>query len=196
VRWLKIIVSALAALALPLVVYPWLWNIGLQESAKIQVHLADFKSPVAWIELILYFVFFLGAFGICNDNQRVLPRNVRLLTVIAGCFSGFALLSFIWLSLSAIPLILGALVQSKLPRLGRWLIAGVAPALSTPVIGMGAVFWAETARGRNRFSPAPLGLALDAAWMVAPILLTWCDAVLLLEAFKPRRAHQYAAGPE
>jgi hypothetical protein len=196
-RYLTIILSALAAIALPIVVYPWLLNLGLpEESAKIRTYMVV-KSPMSWMLVILYFTFFLAASGVYNHAERVLPRKIRLLAVIAGCFGAIALLGFSALfSVSAIPLIMGALVQPKLPYLGRWLISVAAPALSMWIILGGGVFWLETLRGGNPFLPYLLPMVLSVVWMVSPILFIWCDVALLLEAFQNRRAHLYAIRPE
>jgi hypothetical protein len=49
-------------------------------------------------------------------RSRILPRKLRFLAVITGCVVGIALMSYRWLSLSAIPLILGAVFQPRVPR--------------------------------------------------------------------------------
>jgi hypothetical protein len=124
-------------------------------------------------------------------SKRVLPPQIRWLAVVTGCVVGIALLSFKWASVAGLFLIVGAVVQPWMPRAGRWLLSVVAPLLSIWIVPWGALFLVAAAKGGT------LGLdfnsrGLAAAWMLAPILLIWCNVALVLEARKERRARQHA----
>ena len=80
-------------------------------------------------------------------KSRILPRKLRFLAVIAGCVVGIALMSYTWLSLSAIPLILGAVLQPRVPRTGRLLPSMAAPLLSVCVVPLGVIMLVGTVRG-------------------------------------------------
>jgi len=120
-------------------------------------------------------------------QRRVLPRKIRWLAILTGRMTGVALLSFLWLSLSGLILIVGAVVQTRLPRTGRWVLYLAAPMVSVWVVPFGAVNWWETLQGLNRPPLDVFGLSLSFAWLISPILLLWCNAALVLEAVKERR---------
>jgi len=129
-----------------------------------------------------------------NHKNRILPLKIRWLAVVTGCVVGIALLSFKWLSVSGVFLVVGAIVQPYAPRAGRWLLSVVAPLLAVWIVPMGGLFLLGAVKGEN------LGLdffsrGLAFAWMLSPILLVWCIAALAVEARKERRAREvYAAG--
>jgi hypothetical protein len=119
-------------------------------------------------------------------KSRILPHKLRLLVVVTGCVSGIALMSFTWLSLLAIPLIVGALVQPRAPRAGRLLLSVFAPLLSVWFIPMGVVMLVEAVQGAS-FPHDFLGLGLLLAWILSPILLIWLDAALVVDAVRAMR---------
>lgn len=107
---------------------------------------------------------------------------------------GIALLSFKWLSVSGVFLILGAAVQPRMPRAGRWLLSVAAPLLCVWIVPMGGLFLVAAIKGE----PLPhdfFGLGLILAWLLAPILLVWCVAALVVEAVKERRSRHYGLHP-
>jgi hypothetical protein len=120
-------------------------------------------------------------------KSRILTRKLRILALITGCIVGIALMSYTWLSLSAIPLILGALFQPRVPRTGRLLLFVAAPLLSAWVVPLGVIMLVGTARG-DPFPHDFLGVILTFAWILSPMLLIWCDTALVVEAVKERRA--------
>jgi hypothetical protein len=119
-------------------------------------------------------------------KSRILPRKLRFLAVMTGCVVGIALMSYTWRSLSAIPLILGAVLQPRVPRMGRLLLSVAAPLLSAWVVPLGVIMLVGTVRG-DPFPHDFLGVSLTLAWILSPILLLWCDATLVAEAVKERR---------
>lgn len=120
-------------------------------------------------------------------KNRILPRNLRFLAVVTGCISGIALMSLTWLSLAAIPLIIGAIVQPRLPRAGRLLLSVAAPLLGLAVVPLGVLMIVGTAKGEP-FPHDLFGVGLTLAWILAPILLVLCNGTLVAEAVKERRA--------
>jgi hypothetical protein len=119
-------------------------------------------------------------------EKRVLPRKVRRLAVVTGCVVGIALLSFKWLAVAGIFLIVGAAVQPWMPRTGRWVLSVVAPLLGVWIVPMGGLFLLGAVKGET------LGLdfysrGLAFAWMLSPILLIWCNVALVVEARRERR---------
>ena len=123
-------------------------------------------------------------------KNRILSRKTRWLAALTGCVSGVALLSFSWLCVLGIILIIGAVLQPRVPRAGRWLLYVATPLLSLWVVPTGAVVWVETAKGLSHITHEVIPQGLSLAWIVSPILLIWCNAVLLVEAVKERRTRQ------
>jgi hypothetical protein len=63
-----------------------------------------------------------------------------------------------------------------------------APLLCIWVVPFAGVYWWETIKGHN-YPPLDVrALSLFFAWLLSPILLIWCNAALLVEAVKERRA--------
>jgi len=122
-----------------------------------------------------------------HHQKRILSRKIRWLAIVTGSMTGMALLSFLWLSLSGMILIVGGVVQPRLPRTGRWLLSVGAPLLSIWLIPFGGGLWWETMKGLNPPPSDVLHLILLLAWLVSPVLLIWLNAALVLEAVKERR---------
>jgi hypothetical protein len=130
------------------------------------------------------------AVGSVSYQQRVLPQRIRWLAIAAGFVTGSALLSFAWfLSVPAILLMFAGIVQPRSPQLGRIVLSVVAPLIGVWVIPTGAWFLWEMVSGEN-FRHDLLGLAITLSWLLAPILLIWCNAALLAEARRERRSRR------
>ncbi len=122
-----------------------------------------------------------------NSNSRVLPRRIRWLALATGCVSGAVLASFSWpLVFAVFPLILCAAVQRVLPRAGRWFISIVAALVSVTVVPAGVVSWWEIVTVEGSPPHDMVGIAVFVSWMLAPLLLIWCDTELILEAVRVR----------
>ena len=126
-----------------------------------------------------------------NYENRILSRKTRGLAAVTGFVSGVALLSFKWLCVAGIFLIIGAVLQPRLPRAGRWLLYVAVPLMSVWVVPLGVLTLVATATG-ERPPYDVFGLSLALAWTLSPVLLIWCNAALVVEAVKDRRARRDA----
>jgi hypothetical protein len=117
--------------------------------------------------------------------SQTLPRRIRWLAAAAGCATGIALLGLSWiLSLSAIFLILGAVIPRRFPRAGRWFI--LAPALLLGVLVLPICFANPVEMIRDLFvGPRDFNyLAMSVSWVLSPILLIWCITAVLRDLVK------------
>jgi|SRR5450631_381313 hypothetical protein len=124
-----------------------------------------------------------------SASSRRIPRRIQWVAAAAGCFAGVALLSLSWsVFLLAVFLVLGAMVSLLFPRAGRWLV--VVPALAVSAIVL-PIFIANPVEMVKAVIVGPHYITFQAVslcWPLSPMLLVWCDAALLIEAVKVRRA--------
>jgi hypothetical protein len=121
--------------------------------------------------------------------SRTLPRRIQWVAAAAGCFTGVALLGLSWImSPLAVFLVVGSAATPWFPRAGRWFILVLALVLSVIILPICIANPGELVRGffvgPHEFS----FLAMSLSWLLSPVLLIWCDAELLIEAVKVRRA--------
>jgi hypothetical protein len=112
-----------------------------------------------------------------NPNKLIISDRTRWFAVItgfvaavAGAFAGGLFL------LMPIPLILGAVIQPRLPRSGRTLICAGALWLTFWVFDIGVFTVLET----HRFS------VLDLLMVVVVLLVSLCDLAIVIEEVKIR----------
>ena len=134
----------------------------------------------------------MGASQAGRRTDLVYPRGIRWLAVATGCFSTAALLPHVtWVSIVASPLALGAIVQPRFPRLGRYLIAAGAFVVTWMVLPLGVMPLVGAVTVKDLLLPLherdflPLGLLT--ALIVSPFLIIWCDAALVIEQRKRAR---------
>jgi hypothetical protein len=128
-----------------------------------------------------------------SDQKKVeiFPLKIRLLAVAAGCVNGLALslLSPLFFLLH-FPLILGATLQPYSPRVGKWVMsAGV---LITTLYSSQFAVLAAISIGRLRLHHAFEDLAFLSLFLTSIILVVWCDAALVADARRLRRADRRA----
>jgi hypothetical protein len=111
----------------------------------------------------------------------IVSSKARWLAVATGCFTAIAgSLGFTW-GFAIVPsfLIVGAVVQPRLPRTGRVLMCAGALALTLWVLSFCFFILPE-----NRFTNRPDVLAVT---LVSVLLVALCDVALVMEEVKSRR---------
>lgn len=128
---------------------------------------------------------------------QVLPRKTRWLAILAGCLSGLAAtfvfgpFMFIFSSL----LILGAVVQPRWHRPGRWLLAFGAFIQTFYSIGFVLLQEVFAVRSLPAFRTLADRIYLFIFLLVAStsvLLVAWCDVALIVDARKSRHAAELA----
>lgn len=116
-----------------------------------------------------------------NDGVRVLPSSLRVSTVLAGCIAGFAdflLFGVVFLCVPT-PLILGAVIQPYVPRLGHWVLA-IGALLVSAYVG---VFLAPQTFGVISTLPlyhAPRDIGMVLVFVLSIALVAWIDVALVM----------------
>ena len=117
-----------------------------------------------------------------KSNPVIFSRRTRWLTVIAGLFVGIAGIIGLGLGFAIAPsvLVLGAVIQPRLPRAGRGLICAGALLLSFWVFDIGVLMLLEHRPG-DKVGALALGLTLASILLVA-----LCDLAIVIEEIKLR----------
>lgn len=105
-----------------------------------------------------------------------------MLAVLAGCLSGFAGFLVFGIVFLFVPLILilGAIIQPFVPRLGRW-VFGVGAMLVTVYVGVFLVPQALGTMSRLAQDHAPLDVALLFLFVLSITLVFWVDVALVMD---------------
>jgi hypothetical protein len=111
---------------------------------------------------------------IVSEKTRWLAVATGFLTAVAGTFAGGLFL------VMPIPLILGAVIQPRFPRVGRGLICAGALWLTFWVFDIGGFMVLEH-RSTNHLGVVALSIVLI-------LLVVLCDVAILIEELKLRRA--------
>jgi len=135
----------------------------------------------------------LGTNGRESQLSGALPARIRAVCVAAGCVSALASLAvggFVY----AIPLVAATLIQPRLPRPGRRLIWLSAAFLTLIMVPMSVVLIPEALKTPlNRHYS--FSLLMFALWVLSPLLITWCDLELLIDAVGTRRERRTTDQP-
>jgi hypothetical protein len=130
------------------------------------------------------------------ETNDAVSSKTRLLAISAGCFSALAGTLSLGPVFLLVPrfLILGAIVQPRSPRLGRWLMWVGAFCLSLAVIPTGLGVLGDSMRAFHSHAPefmaAPFALSL-----LSVVLVVWCDAALIVDAVMLWRRKAELQGP-
>jgi hypothetical protein len=125
-----------------------------------------------------------------EQTDPILPRKIRWLAVAAGCFSALAWsLGGLYFAIVSGPLIVGAIVQPRFRRLGTALVAAGALYLSFWVLPYGIGILFGTVRTLRQYHDL-IRLGVTSLWVVSILLVGWCDAALVIDAVKRRRARR------
>jgi hypothetical protein len=120
-----------------------------------------------------------------SQSPEILRARVRILAMAAGCSPLLTLLNPMGLVYS-IPIVLGAIVQPRFPRVGRRLTwAGAA--ILTIVIAPEDVILLSEAIHTLPVEHRPFTVLLAGLWVLSLLLIVWCDAALIIEAVRTRR---------
>lgn len=117
------------------------------------------------------------------ETTEIMPYRVRGVAIAAGCVAGiFFMFQSLLAPIFSAPLILGVLVQPRSPHLGRRLMWVGAVVLSclTLFLSIGVVL-----DGIRYFDS--MGVTIYLVSVATTILVTWCDAELILDAVKQAR---------
>ena len=129
--------------------------------------------------------------GSGSYENRILSSRLRWLALAAGCVSGIALVSFGVLSVFGLLPMVGAAIQRRMPRVGRWVLYVGAALLTYLVVPFGMVALRETIK--TGFFPFDfVAVTLTLAWLLSPALVIWCDVALVVEAVRERRTRRSA----
>jgi hypothetical protein len=116
------------------------------------------------------------------EAQRadIFPNGIRLLAILAGCLSGFAGFLVFGIVFCFVPvvLILGAIIQPYVPRLGRWVFSIGAMLVSVYV----ALFVVPQAFGAITMLPdyhEPHDVAVLSLFVLSIALVVWLDVALV-----------------
>ena len=117
-----------------------------------------------------------------EHRVHIFPRGMRMLAVLAGCLSGFAGFLVFGIVFLFVPLILilGAIIQPFVPRLGRW-VFGVGAMLVTVYVGVFLVPQALGTMSRLARDHAPLDVALLFLFVLSITLVFWVDVALVMD---------------
>ena len=126
---------------------------------------------------------------------EIVPSRVRGAAIAAACVGGVFLMFISPLALIfSTPLILGTLVQPRLPRSGRLLMWLGAWILSWPTLFFSVRVVLEAIHQFNRMAATrgigyfePIRVTIFVVSVATIILVIWCDVELVLEAIKSRR---------
>jgi hypothetical protein len=113
-------------------------------------------------------------------TAEIIPGRIRWLAIGTGCIAvvaGFVSIGSLFPIVPSV-LILGALIQPRFLRLGRWLISVSAFLLSLAVLPLGVAILFKGVRTVRSYTE----LGVISIWAVSVLLVTWCDAELLIEA--------------
>lgn len=137
-----------------------------------------------------------------GEPLGLVASRTRWLVVAAALFAtaaGFTLGGLLLLPLASF-MILGAVVQPRSPRSGRWLMWTSASLLTlhflpASVVLLSGIFRTPppivTLSGTPR-NPVPyvdlVALGIISLWLVSSLLVMWCDAELVIDAWKLRAA--------
>jgi hypothetical protein len=122
-----------------------------------------------------------------EQRARVLPAWMRLLAILAGCSSGLSgslVFGIVFLFVPII-LILGAIIQPYMPRLGRW-VCSVGAVLVSVYVG---VFLAPQAFGLASMLPeyhTLHDLAVLFLFVFSIALVVWADVALVMNGMNRR----------
>lgn len=121
-------------------------------------------------------------------KTHIVPSGIRALAILAGCLSGFTgFLSFgIAFLFVPVVLILGAVVQPYVPRLGGWIVATGAVILSV-YAGMFPVPQAFGAISTLPLYHAPHDVGVLCLLVFSVALVVWVDVALLIDRRAGRR---------
>jgi hypothetical protein len=125
-----------------------------------------------------------------------MPGRIRWLAIIAGCFSGLAGAVGLGVAFLLVPspLILGAAVQPRSERPGRWLMWVGAFLLSVVVLPTGFRLLLGNMRelGSHTVQPIAVPFLLSLGTI---LLVLWCDVSLVVEAMMHRPSRVSEAEP-
>jgi hypothetical protein len=115
-----------------------------------------------------------------DRSDGILARRARWLAIVVGLFVGIAGVLGLGLGFAIMPsiLVLGAVIQPRLPRAGRGLICAGAVLLSFWVFDIGIFMLLES---RPSDKVGRIGLALASILLVA-----LCDVAIVIEEIKLR----------
>lgn len=118
------------------------------------------------------------------EQQDILPGRIRWLVVATGIVTS-GLFFFGLFNLAPFLLVLGAILQSYLPRPGRWLIWLGAAELSQLLVSLD-VLWL---RSRSPY-PDHILYSFISLLLISTVLIAWSDAELIAEAVQRTRGQR------
>ena len=115
----------------------------------------------------------------------VVPAWIRAVAVAAGCFAFGCVFVLAWGSfLESTSLVLGAVVQPRSPRIGRWLMWVSALLLSAILLPTGSRVAYDFILYHHRAI-----LWTESLIVLVAGLIVWCDVALVIDAMSQKRGH-------
>jgi hypothetical protein len=127
-------------------------------------------------------------------SAELVPHNVRLLSIVTGCFTAIAgsLLTGVFFSIYPGILALGAAAQPRWRRLGRGLMLAGA-LLLTSEVALFCLAIPESIRTMRVYQDRN-SIAILSFLVVSVLLVGWCDAVLVANEIRMRRIQNSQTG--
>jgi len=116
-----------------------------------------------------------------EHTARVLPAWMRLLAILAGCLSGLSGFLVFGIAFLFVPLvlILGAIIQPYVPRLGRW-VCSVGAVIVSAYAGIFLVPQAFGSIWALRYWHTPHDFGVLFLFVFSVGLVVWTDVVLVM----------------